>query len=143
MYGLKSLFIGAAALVAAASSVAAIPTSLSSTAKDVKPGDKFTVTVHTNSYIQNSEEYYVKFGLTPTGTYVGSALGADLLEGYDLVAIGKSKTGHGQFDLSLTVPSEFSGAAGNYTVTSAFFGTVGASGALWTHSPNTTITIAK
>lgn len=117
-----TLSIISAAILSAAPASARI-IGITAPTTPLTPGETFSVTFKTASFIQNNLQYYVVFGLAPS-SYPQGALGQLLGTGYDLVANGHSSTGPGSFDVSVTIPSTFTPSDVSYTLTAAILGSV-------------------
>jgi len=93
--------------------------------KKLNPGETFDVTFHTEDHAQNNLQYYVIFGIA-SPNLPENALWEVLGTGYDLVANGHSNTGHGAFNVHLTIPKGFTPPHPNttYRLTAAVTGTV-------------------
>ncbi|KAF8319348.1 hypothetical protein DL93DRAFT_176731 [Clavulina sp. PMI_390] len=111
---------------------------------NVHPGTPFKVTVSTENFIDTYVNYYIVFGIAPQGD-TSAALHTPIGTGYDLVAHKESETGHGTFQVSLTIPSSYNpstdGRAAN--LRAIVFSAVGASWSPITPLFSTNITVTR
>jgi len=112
-------------------STQAIITAISVPNGELHAGKKFIVTIHTEGHIINNDQFYTIFGLLfiPKNVKYGSGVMGDLIgNGYDLVEHKHSETGHGAFNVTLTLPKDFhteTGKRTKYTLTTSTLSTAG------------------
>lgn len=112
------LATGILAALSLTSFAAARIVSLKAPSTTITPGKPFSVTFTTESYSENTLDFYVIFGLKEA-SLGNSGIGSLLGTGYDIVSHGHSDDGHGTFKVSLEVPSTWKSNVSKWTLTAA------------------------